>query len=158
MSDCRSISPKPDDAESAGLVRDRFRDAGCDAIPVTAYKPAGTASRYDAATHTGAPDPLARYYRVAWRAMAANVERADADPGIHSARGAMSMPCSLSACRRNESDMLCHRAGFLGSLVSRFLDSRGSQESTSVLATFERLPIADRPSASCGAYYFELCV
>ena len=46
-----------------------------DAIPVTSYKPRGTAAKYDLAyTHWGEDSELAArdYYRVAWRRMAAN--------------------------------------------------------------------------------------
>ncbi len=45
-----------------------------DALPVTAYKPAGDRPSYDAAyTHWGEQrDPARNHYRVAWRAMAAN--------------------------------------------------------------------------------------
>ncbi len=47
-----------------------------DAIPVTAYKPAGDRARYDAGyTHWGDAGPARDHYRVAWRAMAPTRER-----------------------------------------------------------------------------------
>ena len=53
-----------------------FETLAPDAIPVTAYKPAGDRYDYDCAyTDWGDednPKPARDYYRVAWRAMAAN--------------------------------------------------------------------------------------
>jgi len=56
-----------------------------DAIPVTAYKPAGDRHRYDAAyTHWGehGEDPARDHYRVAWRRMAANTGERTLIPAI----------------------------------------------------------------------------
>ena len=53
-----------------------FEALAPDALPITAYKPAGDRYAYDCAyTHWGTdddPKPARDYYRIAWRQMAAN--------------------------------------------------------------------------------------
>ena len=78
-------SPEQDDAAQPGLVGDGLRDAAPDAIPVTAYKPAGDRYATTAPTPTGAtgrPEPARDYYRVAWRHMAANTGERTLIPAI----------------------------------------------------------------------------
>ncbi len=53
-----------------------------DAIPVTAYKPAGDRSTYDAAYTHWDGTPARNHYRVAWRAMAANTGERTLIPAI----------------------------------------------------------------------------
>ena len=43
-----------------------------DALPVTAYKPAGSREEYDSRYGDWKTGPVRDHYRVAWRAMAAN--------------------------------------------------------------------------------------
>ncbi len=60
-----------------------------DAIPITAYKPAGDRALYDAAyTHWGDHNEIAArdHYRVAWRRMAANTGERTLISCDHSAR------------------------------------------------------------------------
>ena len=69
-----------------------------DAVPVTAYKPAGDRDRYDAGYTPWGRCPLADYYRIAWRAMAANTgERtlipAIIPPGVAHVNGVFSVGC-----------------------------------------------------------------
>jgi hypothetical protein len=112
-----------------------------DAIPATAYKPSGSRTRYDADYTQWGQSPARMEYRVAWRAMAANVgERTliaalippgTAHPhGIHSA----GLP------QGNLSD-LCVVSGLLGSLISDFF-VRAAPKSGLPLSVINRLPLA----------------
>ena len=62
-----------------------FEALAADAIPVTAYKPRGDRTRYDRSyTHWGEDGEYAArdYYRIAWRAMAANTGERTLIPAI----------------------------------------------------------------------------
>jgi len=60
-----------------------FEALPADAIPVTAYKPAGDRARYDAAyTHWGDAGPARDHYRIAWREMAANTGERTLIPAV----------------------------------------------------------------------------
>jgi hypothetical protein len=116
-----------------------------DEVPVTSYKPRGSAAVYDAAyTHWGRDTSVSArdVYRVAWRAMAANSgERtlvpAVIPPGPAHINGVFTMGW---AARRGR-DLALIQA-FAGSLVNDFL-IRAVPKSGIYQQSFERLAIAD---------------
>lgn len=60
-----------------------FESLLTNAIPVTAYKPAGDRARYDASyTHWGDTGPARAHYRLAWREMAANTGERTIIPAV----------------------------------------------------------------------------
>ena len=65
-------SPNPTMKNKQDWSATDFETLARDAIPVTAYKPAGSRARYDADYTHWESGPARAYYRVAWRAMAAN--------------------------------------------------------------------------------------
>lgn len=96
-----------------------------DAIPVTAYKPAGDRYEYDCAyTEWGTeddPKPARDYYRVAWRRMAANTGERTLTPAFIPP-GSAHVDGVFSAGGTNLSGSeLVRVAGVLGSLVSDML-------------------------------------
>ncbi|OIQ89606.1 hypothetical protein GALL_284930 [mine drainage metagenome] len=121
-----------------------FEALAPDAIPVTAYKPAGDRYDYDCAyTDWGTdddPKPARDYYRVAWRYMAANTgERtlisAILPPGAAHTDGVVSAGGPSVTAQE-----IATIAGYLSSLL---LDSmvRAAPKSTIRGATVRRLPI-----------------
>ncbi len=116
-----------------------------DAVPATQYKPRGDRTVYDAAyTHWATrhgPIPARRYYRVAWRAMAANTGERTliaclVPPGV-------AHPHTVSALGAPAVDLgtLAEIAGFMSSLVVDFL-VRAVPKSGILMSTIEKLPIA----------------
>ncbi len=122
-----------------------------DAIPVTAYKPIGDRHRYDCAYtewgNTDDPKPARDYYRVAWRAMAANTgERtliaAVIPPGASHINGVFCAG-SPNATQREISLV----AAFASSL-SADLSVRTAPKSGVYQGVFARLPfVKDHPLA-----------
>ncbi|HET9646815.1 MAG TPA: hypothetical protein VFP34_01115, partial [Microlunatus sp.] len=121
-----------------------FETLAPDAIPVTAYKPAGDRYAYDCAyTDWGDadnPKPARDYYRVAWRYMAANTgERtlisAILPPGAGHTDGIM----SAGSAHSSASDIAL-LSGFLASLVLDFT-VRTAPKSTIRSGTINRLAL-----------------
>ncbi|QSB16872.1 class I SAM-dependent DNA methyltransferase [Natronosporangium hydrolyticum] len=126
-----------------------FETLAANAVPVTAYKPTGDRHRYDRDyTHWGDDEERrsARdFYRLAWRAMAANTgERtlipALIPPGAAHVNGVFCVGSPNVSLRT-----LVEIAGFTGSLVSDLL-IRAAPKSGIYQGSFERLPIVrDHP-------------
>jgi len=126
-----------------------FEALAPDAIPVTAYKPAGDRYDYDCAyTEWGTedePKPARDYYRVAWRAMAANTgERtlipAVIPPGTAHINGVFCVGSPSVGPR-----LIALVAGFAGSIVADAL-VRVAPKSGIYQGVFARLPIVqDHP-------------
>ncbi len=119
-----------------------------DAVPITAYKPAGDRYRYDCDyTDWGDkedPEPARDHYRVAWRAMAANTgERtlipALIPPGTAHVHGV----ASVGAPGENLADLVVIN-GALESLITDFA-VRVSPKSGISTSTMNRLPRDDGP-------------
>lgn len=116
-----------------------FEALAPDAIPVTSYKPAGDQAAYDASyTHWGEAGSARKYYRIAWRAMAANTgERtlipALIPPGTTHINGVFSFG-GLEHAR------LALVEGFLSSLISDF-GVRAAPKSGIYPGVTNRLPI-----------------
>ncbi len=117
-----------------------------DAIPMTAYTPIGDRDRYDCAyTEWGDPDdpkPARDYYRVAWRAMAANTgERtlipALIPPGASHINGVF---CTGSPDATSRQIGLV--TAFASSLIAD-LSVRAAPKSGIYQGVFARLPIVD---------------
>jgi hypothetical protein len=109
-----------------------------DAIPATAYKPAGDRAKYDRDYTHWDGDPARDHYRIAWRAMAANTgERtlvsAIIPPGASHIHGVFSGGLS-------EVDCISVIGGVSQSLVSDFL-IRSAPKATIYQRAFERLAI-----------------
>ena len=117
-----------------------FEKLVADAIPVTAYKPSGSRARYDADYTQWESGPARDHYRVAWRAMAANMNErtlfsALIPPGAAHPHGV------FSAARPGESlRSLSVLSGFLSSLIADFA-VRAAPKSGISLPTINRLPV-----------------
>jgi hypothetical protein len=136
-------SPNPTMLHNQDWSPTDFEALPADAIPVTAYKPAGDRDDYDTKyTHWGADDdpiPARDHYRLAWRCMVANTgERtlipAIIPPGCAHVDGVFS--AGLPAERL---DTLCVLAGFSGSLLADFM-IRVAPKAHVRATTFVRLP------------------
>lgn len=117
-----------------------FEKLSADAIPVTAYKPTGSRARYDAAYTHWESGSARDYYRIAWRAMAANVGERTLIPALIPPRAAH--PHGVSSAGLPEKDLkyLCAISGFLNSLIADFC-VRAAPKSGIPLATINRLPV-----------------
>jgi hypothetical protein len=118
-----------------------FEALRSDDIPVTAYKPAGSRARYDADYTQWDSGPARAYYRIAWRAMAANTgERtlisALIPPGAAHPNGVFSI-----GLPDKSHESLCALSGFLSSLIADFA-VRAAPKSGIYMATINRLPIS----------------
>jgi hypothetical protein len=128
-----------------------FEALAPDTVPVTAYKPNGDRYRYDCDyTDWGDednPEPARDYYRIAWRAMAANTgERtlipAIIPPGAAHVHGVFSVGSPTAAHR-----IVVETSAFLGSLVNDFL-IRAVPKSGILKATLDRLSFV--PNSTLG--------
>ncbi|WP_224763683.1 DNA methyltransferase [Salinibacterium sp. ZJ70] len=113
-----------------------------DAIPVTQYKPRGSRAEYDAAYGTWEVDgehrPIRDFYRIAWRAMAANTgERTFISALIPPGAGHVN---GVFAVGGAQPDTLVAAAGFSSSLISDF-GVRAAPKSGIYQGVFERLPV-----------------
>ena len=112
-----------------------------DALPVTAYKPAVSEVKYDAAyTHWGTDRIPARdYYRVAWRNMAANTGERTLIPAIIPPGAAHINAITSLGAPYGDASQLGAISGFLSSLI---VDTsiRIAPKSTITARTVQRLP------------------
>ncbi|MGV8965353.1 MAG: class I SAM-dependent DNA methyltransferase [Cellulomonas sp.] len=120
-----------------------FEALASDAIPVTAYKPAGDRYEYDC-TYTdwgSEDDPKAArdYYRVAWRCMAANTGERTLIPALIPPGSAHVDGLFSAGSPAATAIELVHLAGVMGSLVSDFL-TRAVPKSTIRSGLVNRLP------------------
>jgi len=114
-----------------------------DAVPVTAYKPAGDRSEYALEYTNWGGVPARDEYRIAWRTMAASVNERTLFPALIPP-GAAHVDGVSSAWLPNQA-LLCAALGFLSSLLADF-SVRVSPKSTIRLGTINRLPITlDHP-------------
>lgn len=109
-----------------------------DAIPATAYKPAGDRARYDRDyTHWDGISPR-RYYRVAWRGMAANTGERTLIPAIIPPGTAH--PNGIFCVAPNDARGIGIVEGVASSMIADF-SVRCSPKSGVYKAVFDRLPI-----------------
>ncbi|WP_425451448.1 class I SAM-dependent DNA methyltransferase [Acidipropionibacterium virtanenii] len=109
-----------------------------DAIPVTAYEPAGDLARYDHAYTHWNGDPARNHYRVAWRAMAYNVGERTLLPAVIPPGSAHVDGIFDASCDEGASSII--GVGSASSILSDFL-IRAVPKSTIRTAAFERLPL-----------------
>jgi hypothetical protein len=111
-----------------------------DAIPVTAYKPAGSRVKYDTDYDHWNLVSARAYYRIAWRRMAANVGERTLIPAIIPPGSAHVHPVSSAGLPQGSAESLCVTCGFLASLIADFA-IRAAPKSDIHLATINRLPL-----------------
>ena len=133
-------SPNPSMKHNQDWSATDFEMLAADAIPATAYKPAGNRIRYDADYTQWSSGPARAHYRIAWRAMAAIANErtlfpALIPPGAAHPNGVFSI--GLPQERR---EPLCVVAGFLSSLIADFA-VRAAPKSGIYLPTIKRLPV-----------------
>jgi len=123
-----------------------FESLAPDAIPVTAYKPAGDRYEYDSAyTDWGTeeePKPARDYYRVAWRAMAANTGERTLIPAIIPP-GAAHINGIFSVGSPNISASRLATVSGLASSMAADLFVRVAPRSGIYRSVFSRLPIVE---------------
>jgi len=112
-----------------------------DALPVTAYKPAGDRVTYDANyTHWGdARTPARDHYRVAWRRMAANTGERTLIPALIPPGAAHVNPVQ-SGAHLQDPRVTVAVAGVASSLLSDFF-IRAAPKGDILPRTFNRLPM-----------------
>jgi Eco57I restriction-modification methylase len=116
-----------------------FETLPADAIPVTAYKPAGNRARYDADYTQWDAGPARAQYRVSWRRMAANTGERTLIPALIPPGAAHPDPVS-SVGLPQDRESLCVLGGFLSSLIADFA-VRAAPKGDIRLATINRLPV-----------------
>lgn len=112
-----------------------------DATPITAYKPSGNRSRYDAAYTQWRSGPSRAQYRVAWRAMAANEGERTLTAALIPPGGAHIHGVCSAGHPDSDLEALCSLSGFMSSLLIDFA-IRFAPKNNILLATINRLPIA----------------
>lgn len=118
-----------------------FEALESDALPVTAYKPAGSRTVYDAQyTHWGQHGefPARDYYRVAWRRMAANTGERTLIPAIIPPGAAHVNPIYCLGLPNGELSTVVAVAGVLASLLSDF-SIRAAPKGDIIFGTINRL-------------------
>lgn len=115
-----------------------------DAIPVTAYKPAGDRAKYDRDYTHWDGEPARNHYRIAWRRMAANTGERTLIPAVVPPGTAHVHPVNSSAARSGVDLVVAE--GVASSLVSDF-EIRTMPKADIHPSTFERLalPSLDHP-------------
>ena len=122
-----------------------FEKLPADAIPVTAYKPAGNRARYDADYTQWDSGPARAQYRVAWRSMAANTDERTLIPALIPPGAAHPNGVFSVGRPQGSRESLCVISGFLGSLIVDFA-VRIAPKSGIYLPTINRLPVVlDHP-------------
>jgi hypothetical protein len=111
-----------------------------DAIPITAYKPAGLRKKYDADYDHWNSIPARTYYRIAWRRMAANVGERTLISAFIPPGAAHVHPVSSAGLPEGNLESLCVTCGILSSLIADFA-IRAAPKSDIHLATVNRLPL-----------------
>ncbi|OXM52013.1 Eco57I restriction-modification methylase domain-containing protein [Amycolatopsis alba] len=100
-----------------------FEALATDAIPVTAYKPRGNRAHYDLDyTHWGDDNeyPARDYYRIAWRAMAANTGERTLIPALVPPGSTHVHTVSTVGAPNSEQESLVATAAFMSSLLADF--------------------------------------
>lgn len=128
-----------------------FEALAPDTIPVTAYKPAGDRYAYDCAyTEWGDgddPKPARDYYRIAWRAMAANTGERTLIPAIIPPGAAHVHPVSSCGSESIGYKDLVQALAFLSALVSDAA-VRATPKSAVLPSTINRVPFSSHHELS----------
>jgi hypothetical protein len=122
-----------------------FEALPAEAIPITAYKPAGNRHVYDADYDHWNSASARTYYRIAWRRMAANVGERTLIPALIPPGAAHVHPVSSAGLPEGSAKHLCAACGILSSLIAD-LCIRAAPKNDIHLGTINRLPlILDQP-------------
>ncbi|GAA1082156.1 class I SAM-dependent DNA methyltransferase [Pseudonocardia alni] len=125
-----------------------FEAISPETIPITAYKPTGDRNRYSREyTDWGdptKPEPARDYYRIAWRAMAANTGERTLAPAIIPPGSAHIHTVSALGKPDGELKDLVAASGFLSSIISDF-SVRVAPKSGISTSTVSRLPWSPGP-------------
>jgi hypothetical protein len=125
-----------------------FEPLAPDAVPITAYKPAGDSYAYDCAyTDWGdedEPKPARDHYRIAWRNMGVNTNERTLIPALIPPGPAHVHGVSSVGVPDGELSVLVAASGYLSSLVSDFA-VRVVPKSTISIGTLNRLPWMNGP-------------
>lgn len=125
-----------------------FEKLPFDSIPVTAYKPTGSRSRYDANYTQWNDGPARANYRIAWRRMAANVGERTLIPALIPP-GAAHVDMVSSAGGLADLGSVVFLCGFLSSLILDFV-VRAAPKGDIRAGTINRLPvILKHPLSEC---------
>ena len=117
-----------------------FETLPADAIPVTAYKPAGDRARYDADYTQWDSEPARAQFRVAWRSMAGNTNERTLIPALIPPGAAHPNGVFSIGRPRRSRESLCAVSGFLSSLIADFA-VRAAPKSGIYFPTINRLPV-----------------
>jgi hypothetical protein len=144
-------SPNPTMRSKGDWSATDFEALADDAIPATAYKPAGLQKRYDADYTswqvTGGDEILKTIhardcYRVAWRRMAANVGERTLIPAVIPPGAAHVHPVYSAALPQMTLKPFVAFSAVVSSLISDF-NVRAAPKSEILLSTLNRLPSVD---------------
>ena len=117
-----------------------FEALARDKIPATSYKPAGSRARYDA-NYTHWKGLSARdFYRVTWRAMAANTGERTLIPALIPPGATHVHPVYSAGLPHENIELLCVTCGTLSSLIADFA-VRSAPKSAISMATINRLSL-----------------
>jgi hypothetical protein len=118
-----------------------FEKLDTSAVPATAYKPRGSRRQYDSSYDQWNSEPASKYYRIAWRAMAANGNERTLFPAIIPPGATHVHTVSSVGLDRGKPGDLCLAAGFMSSLLADF-SVRVAPKSAITLSVINRLPLA----------------
>ena len=113
-------TPNPTMKNNADWSSTDFEALASDAIPATSYKPTGSRFRYDAGYTQWDSESARAYYRVAWRAMAANTIVRTLIPALIPPGAAHPNTVFCVGGPSTSLESLCVIAGFMGSLMLDF--------------------------------------
>ena len=122
-----------------------FESLPADAVPTTAYKPAGSRARYDADYTQWKLGTARASYRIAWRFMAANTGERTLIPALIPPGTAHTNGLISAGLPHGNLKNLCVASGFLSSLIADFA-VRSAPKANIFPSTISRLPmVLDHP-------------
>lgn len=134
-------SPNPTMKHNQDWAATDFETLASDAIPVTAYKPAGDRARYNASyTHWGNAGPARGHYRIAWRRMSKVGNERSLLAALIPPGSAHVHLASSAGTPNGNGNALVLGAGFLASLISD-LGLRVAGKTDIYLTSLNRLPV-----------------
>jgi hypothetical protein len=133
-------SPNPTMKNNADWSATDFEKLAAGSIPATSYKPAGSRVKYDADYGNWPSGPIRSYYRVAWRAMAANNGERTLIPALIPPGAAHPNGVFSVGIPTENLGFLGLVSAFLGALISDYA-VRAAPKSGIYLPTINRLPI-----------------
>jgi hypothetical protein len=133
-------SPNPSMKHNQDWSATDFEALATDVTPATAYQPANGRAQYDASYTHWESRPARNYYRVAWRAMAANTNERTLTPALIPPGTTHIHGVSSAGLPQGGTESLCVACGTLSSLIADFA-IRAAPKSGISMATINRLPV-----------------